>query len=84
MAVQHSDTKALEIWAREIASSGTGMTPGSFSVLFWKSGKQNYKSTKVCFVGMTLGFFLMLNLEILNTYQRNLVLRNFESAFARI
>jgi len=32
MAVQHSDKKALEIWAREIASSGTGMTPGSFSV----------------------------------------------------
>ena len=28
MAVQHPDKKALEIWAREIASSGTGMAPG--------------------------------------------------------
>jgi len=29
MSVHHSDKKALEIWAREIASSGTGMTPGN-------------------------------------------------------
>ncbi len=28
MAVQHKDKKALDIWAREIASSGTGMAPG--------------------------------------------------------
>lgn len=28
MAVQHQDKKALEMWAREIASSGTGMAPG--------------------------------------------------------
>lgn len=28
MAVQHPDKKALDIWAREIASAGTGMAPG--------------------------------------------------------
>ncbi len=28
MSVQHEDKKALDIWAREIASSGTGMAPG--------------------------------------------------------
>lgn len=28
MAVQHREKKALDIWAREIASAGTGMAPG--------------------------------------------------------
>ena len=28
MAVQHPEKKALDIWAREIASAGTGMAPG--------------------------------------------------------
>lgn len=28
MSVQHRDKKALDIWAREIASAGTGMAPG--------------------------------------------------------
>lgn len=30
MSVQHKDKKALDIWAKEIASSGTGMAPGKF------------------------------------------------------
>ena len=29
MSVHHPEKKALEIWAREIASSGTGMAPGT-------------------------------------------------------
>ena len=28
MSVEAKDKKAIDIWAREIASSGTGMTPG--------------------------------------------------------
>jgi len=28
MSVKHKDKKALDIWSKEIASSGTGMAPG--------------------------------------------------------
>ena len=28
MSVKHKEKKALDIWAREIASAGTGMAPG--------------------------------------------------------
>ena len=28
MSVQHRDKKAIDLWSREIASSGTGMAPG--------------------------------------------------------
>ncbi len=28
MCLAHQDKKALDIWAREIASAGTGMAPG--------------------------------------------------------
>ena len=28
MSVEHKDKRAIDIWAREIASAGTGMTPG--------------------------------------------------------
>jgi hypothetical protein len=30
MSVRHADKKAVDIWAREIASSGTGMAPGQW------------------------------------------------------